>query len=187
MPRQTRDQVDAEILDRACGLFARQGVARTSLQQVADEVGYSKAGLLHHFPSKEAIAEAAIAAAGRTNTELVERAAQVPPGIERDALLIEALVENAFRWPGTAAFLSSAASADPASAPPALVQAGLDLIEAFGLGSGRADDPRPVQVISACAGIQVATEAAVRSQKTHAWRPHIIATAMAALGHRPAS
>jgi AcrR family transcriptional regulator len=56
--RPFRQQVDEGILDRAAGLFARHGFEQTSLQAVADAVGLSKAGLLHHFPSKGALHEA---------------------------------------------------------------------------------------------------------------------------------
>lgn len=39
------------------------GYARTSVQQLADAVGYSKAGLLHRFGSKQALQAGAVAAA----------------------------------------------------------------------------------------------------------------------------
>jgi AcrR family transcriptional regulator len=39
--RPFREQADAVILDRAAALFARQGFAKTSVQDVADAVGLS--------------------------------------------------------------------------------------------------------------------------------------------------
>ena len=91
MPRQSREQADAEIVDRASALFARHGFAHTSLQQVADEVGYSKAGLLYRFPSKDAIYRAAVCSAQERTASLVERTAGLPAGVDRDRALVEAL------------------------------------------------------------------------------------------------
>lgn len=42
-----------QILDVAFELFATQGVRATTLISVAERVGLSEAGLLHHFPSKD--------------------------------------------------------------------------------------------------------------------------------------
>src|SRR3712207_9441823 len=62
--RGFRQQVDEGILDRAAALFARRGFTKTSVQDVADAVGLSKTGLLHHYPSKDALHEAVVAQAG---------------------------------------------------------------------------------------------------------------------------
>jgi len=43
------------ILDEACGAFAANGYAGTSLADVAKALGLSKAALLHHFETKEAL------------------------------------------------------------------------------------------------------------------------------------
>lgn len=42
-----------EILDTALDVFAEKGYRRASLRQIAEAVGLSQAGLLHHFSSKE--------------------------------------------------------------------------------------------------------------------------------------
>jgi AcrR family transcriptional regulator len=42
-----------EIMDAAVEVFATVGYHKGSLRDVADRVGMSQAGLLHHFPSKE--------------------------------------------------------------------------------------------------------------------------------------
>ncbi len=44
-----------QILDSARRLFSVQGFRATSLQDIASDVGCSKASLLYHFPNKEAI------------------------------------------------------------------------------------------------------------------------------------
>jgi AcrR family transcriptional regulator len=43
------------LLDAACRLVLRQGVAQLTLDAVAAAAGVSKGGLLYHFPSKEAL------------------------------------------------------------------------------------------------------------------------------------
>ena len=42
-----------EILSRALEVFAEKGYRRASLREIAESVGLSQAGLLHHFSSKE--------------------------------------------------------------------------------------------------------------------------------------
>jgi AcrR family transcriptional regulator len=49
-----------QILDVAFGLFADHGYRATTLAQVADAVGITEAGVLHHFPSKEALLQAVL-------------------------------------------------------------------------------------------------------------------------------
>jgi AcrR family transcriptional regulator len=50
-----------EILEAAVEVFSSAGFHKGSLRDVADRVGLSQAGLLHHFPSKEALLEAVLA------------------------------------------------------------------------------------------------------------------------------
>jgi AcrR family transcriptional regulator len=48
-PQGTRE----EILDTALHLFTVQGYDATSLRQIADQLGFTKAALYYHFPAKE--------------------------------------------------------------------------------------------------------------------------------------
>jgi AcrR family transcriptional regulator len=48
------------IVERAAALFARQGVAATTVRQIADEAGILSGSLYHHFSSKDAIVEAVV-------------------------------------------------------------------------------------------------------------------------------
>jgi AcrR family transcriptional regulator len=50
------------ILSLAGALFARKGVAATTVREIADEVGILSGSLYHHFESKEAIVDEIIAA-----------------------------------------------------------------------------------------------------------------------------
>ena len=50
--------VRRDLLQSAVTLAATQGVSALSLQQVAEAAGVTKGGLLHHFPSKQALIDA---------------------------------------------------------------------------------------------------------------------------------
>jgi AcrR family transcriptional regulator len=52
--RRAADRPD-EVLDAALALFARQGFARTTVEQVAAQAGLSKAAVYLYFPSKTAL------------------------------------------------------------------------------------------------------------------------------------
>src|SRR6476659_1761240 len=49
-----------EIVNAAVEVFATVGYHKGSLRDVADRVGMSQAGLLHHFPSKEHLLQAVL-------------------------------------------------------------------------------------------------------------------------------
>jgi len=58
-----RDNADRhqQILAAAAGLFARKGVAATTVREIADEVGILSGSLYHHFESKEAMVDEILA------------------------------------------------------------------------------------------------------------------------------
>lgn len=56
-----RPDPSAELRAAALELFARDGYSATSLQDIADRVGYAKANVLYHFGSKQGLFEAAVA------------------------------------------------------------------------------------------------------------------------------
>ncbi|GGA64527.1 hypothetical protein GCM10011490_13960 [Pseudoclavibacter endophyticus] len=58
---EPRTDPSVELRRAALELFARDGYDATSLQDIADRVGYTKANVLYHFGSKQALFEAAVA------------------------------------------------------------------------------------------------------------------------------
>ncbi|TYL50924.1 TetR/AcrR family transcriptional regulator [Agromyces mariniharenae] len=65
------------ILDAATDLFLESGYDRTSLARVAERAGVSKATLFKQFPTKAALFEATVLAAGDSPDETIELP---PPG-----------------------------------------------------------------------------------------------------------
>jgi AcrR family transcriptional regulator len=59
-PYAKSEQTRRSILDSALKVFAESGYRSGSLRNVADRVGMSEAGLLHHFPSKSALLAAVL-------------------------------------------------------------------------------------------------------------------------------
>ncbi len=188
MTRPFRQQIDDGILDRAAALFARRGFAKTSVQDVADAVGLSKAGLLHHFPSKDALYAAVVGQADALGVRVLEAVRDLPLGPARDRRAVEVMVDVALAHPGLVALLL---------AP--LTQGGADAVhdsdvrataaaalEAFGLDVGAPVSERTVRVAGALAAVAVLSIAAhFDSAETTAWRTHIVATCTDALGFRP--
>jgi len=79
----------------ALTLFANQGVAATSLQMIADELGVSKAAVYHHYRSKSEIVDAVLGPALSAMGVLVERAGRIDSPTQRQALVIDTLAEQA--------------------------------------------------------------------------------------------
>jgi AcrR family transcriptional regulator len=182
MPRQSTAEIDAEIIDRAATLFARHGFERTSLQQVADAVGYTKAGLLHHFSSKQAILDAVMVEVQRRCAELAASAEEIPAGVQRDRAVVASIVDLTLAWPGVSMFVSILVS-DMPSTDPALEQAGFDLLHAFGVDVASVEIERLIRIIGACVALTSTVLEAVRIGTSQEWRTPIINMTMNTLGH----
>jgi AcrR family transcriptional regulator len=181
--RPFRQQADEGILDRAAALFARRGFAKTSVQDIADAVGLSKAGLLHHFPSKDALHEAVLAQAETLGRRVLDQLGDLPPGPARDRQALEVLVDVALAHPGLVALVLAPVTDLGAEPEPAVADL---VLQAFGVDPGTTEPPRSVRVIGALAALAVLTLAAHAQDQTTAWRRHIVATCFDALGHHAA-
>jgi AcrR family transcriptional regulator len=181
--RPFRQQADEGILDRAAALFARRGFAKTSVQDIADAVGLSKAGLLHHFPSKDALHEAVLAQAETLGRRVLDQLGDLPPGPARDRQALEVLVDVALAHPGLVALVLAPVTDLGAEPGPAVADL---VLQAFGVDPGTTEPPRSVRVIGALAALAVLTLAAHAQDQTTAWRRHIVATCFDALGHHAA-
>jgi AcrR family transcriptional regulator len=159
MPRQTKEELDDEIIDCAATLFARHGFKETSVQRIADAVGYSKTGLLHRYPSKEALQQAVLDRCVGEMRQISGAVGDRPPGPDRDRAVIEALVELTLRRPGLIALLLSIMGTfDPAEIPAPLEAIGEEVFAAFAVDPD-ADVNRTVRVVGALGALAVAAVA----------------------------
>jgi AcrR family transcriptional regulator len=188
VPRPTRQQIDDEIVEHASALFARHGFKDTSVQSIADAAGYSKTGLLHRFPSKEALWEAVVERSVGMCRQIADDVAGLPVGPERDRAVLTGLVDLTLGHPGVVALLLSVFSTiDRVEDTPLLLGIGESVLGAF--GDVRLEDrdrpaglPRRIRVLGALGALAVAG-IAVRDASTDDVRDHLVAAAYDALGH----
>ncbi|WP_189824901.1 TetR/AcrR family transcriptional regulator [Streptomyces finlayi] len=86
-----------EILRSALHLFAANGFGGTSLHAIAADAGCSKASLIYHFSTKEAILTELLTPAGEGLAALDARLDALPPE-ERVAAAVTGYVELALRY-----------------------------------------------------------------------------------------
>ena len=79
---ERREEIDAA----AMGLFVRNGIVQTTMQEIAAEVGLSAGALYRYFPSKDELAEAVFSVCCQENEQLFEAA------IESDGPPVDTLV-----------------------------------------------------------------------------------------------
>ncbi|MGW6279176.1 TetR/AcrR family transcriptional regulator [Kribbella sp. NPDC055071] len=89
-PQKRSGRRRAEILEAAMAVFGERGYANGSLQDIADRVGMTHAGVLHHFGSKEQLLIALLEY--RDDADVAELEGHIAP---RGAPLLEHLVETA--------------------------------------------------------------------------------------------
>ena len=70
-----------QILDAALALFAEHGYRATSVAAVAAAVGLTEQGVLHHFPSKDALVRAVLEHRAAVEPEAQEHVAEPGGGI----------------------------------------------------------------------------------------------------------
>ena len=99
---QDYDAIKQSILDCAAKLFATKGFARTSINEIAEAAGLSKAGVYHYFDSKSEILRAMLTGHLEAVTDIVDTALNTsdPPRskfITFTRLLIESYTRPATR------------------------------------------------------------------------------------------
>lgn len=86
MARRTREDAQktrAAILDAAEYIFLERGVARTSLEQIAQRAGVTRGAIYWHFRDKGDVFEAMLA---RVQTPLADITAALHIGVDKDSL-----------------------------------------------------------------------------------------------------
>ncbi len=89
----------ADILDSAVRLFAAHGFRGTSLQDIASDVGCSKASLLYHFTNKDTMLSELFAPVGQEIETLLERLAPLR-GEEAARAAVAGVVDLSLRFRG---------------------------------------------------------------------------------------
>ena len=82
-----------QIVNAAAEVFSSVGYRKGSLRDVADKVGLSQAGVLHHFPSKEHLLEAVLSWRDGETARLMGD--PLPEGVEFLRGLVRAAEHNA--------------------------------------------------------------------------------------------
>lgn len=86
MKRTSSLQLPDALLDAAEAVVGRQGIASLTLDAVAAEVGMSKGGVLHHFPTKDRLVEAMVVRSAEAwRTQFTRAYELMPPGPGRMA------------------------------------------------------------------------------------------------------
>ncbi|MEE2024815.1 TetR/AcrR family transcriptional regulator [Alkalimonas mucilaginosa] len=136
----------AQIIEAALSVAAEKGAGRVTLDEVAKVSGFSKGGLLYHFPSKEALISAMVqqlvdnTEAGRQQL-LAQGENALTAMVKAHALLSEHLQGN------TAMALLAAAAEQPGLLNP-VQQACQLLLQDINAESG--DNPEAVLLMLAC-------------------------------------
>jgi AcrR family transcriptional regulator len=114
MTRVGGEQRRHELIAEAIRHFGRDGYGGTSLDDVAKAVGIRKQTLLYYFPTKEALLEACLAAAGQRLAEaLTEALADKETYWERAEAVIHAVFKLAEEWPEFPMFVREAGRLGP--------------------------------------------------------------------------
>ncbi|AMB58077.1 TetR/AcrR family transcriptional regulator [Microterricola viridarii] len=92
-PAHPRSNASDDLRQIALEQFAAVGFAGASLQQIADEAGYSKSSVLYHYANKEALLEAAIGPAIDRLGALLQRYTERGPTVEARTLFVEEFID----------------------------------------------------------------------------------------------
>lgn len=87
MPEQPVSDTRARILDTALELFAAQGYQRTSLRQIAERLGITKAAVLYHYPTKDGILATLVRPMVDDLEAVLDRVSRIEPDARPGAVL----------------------------------------------------------------------------------------------------
>ncbi|QSB23935.1 TetR/AcrR family transcriptional regulator [Curtobacterium sp. RIT-PI-V] len=185
--RPSAEEINGDVLDITAGLIARRGIKDTAVQAVADQAGYSKAGILARFTSKELLVEAALAQCTAQTEAIRAAAAAAPAGKFRDAAALAGITDLALARPGWAELALAAFTlrrGDDVGAR--LVPVAAILLELFGLDLGdpaAASLDRRARVSGAFGAIMMLALTYENDASATEARPHVLRVAWDALGH----
>ena len=169
MPRRGGTERRTTIVEEAIRQFGRNGYQGASLDSIAQAVGVRKQTLLYYFPTKDALLETCLAAAGQRVAEEIATALEgADQPWDRAEAVIHAVYRLAEQWPefpmfireagrlGANAFDRFAGALDPMRARAAeFLQAGMDA------GVIRKQDPALLMFTLYTAVVGSLTEASV--------------------------
>lgn len=182
MARSTKSQAEATIVDRAAALFAKHGFARTSLKLIAGELGYTNAGLLHHYPSKQSLYDAVLDTYIDQIRQSLDRAEPSLQGRALDRAFIEETIDFAIKWPGLSAF-GVRLLIEENIVDPRFEELGLRLLQLVGIDLAAPDFDRLLRIHAAMTGINHNVRLARRVGLLNEYRDRIATIAMDSLGH----
>jgi AcrR family transcriptional regulator len=110
----------SRIIDRAVDIASLDGLEGVTIGRLADDLAMSKAGVIGHFRTKEALQLAAVDRAAEIfRQEVWEVAAEAPEGLERLVALCDAWVTHATNgtFPGGCFFTAAVAEFDGRAGP----------------------------------------------------------------------
>ncbi|GAB3566472.1 TetR/AcrR family transcriptional regulator [Spelaeicoccus albus] len=91
MPRKG-NSTPAEIMDVAMTLFVERGYDKTSLREIAEACGLTKAALYYYFRTKDMIVRAALDAYTESIVDLLDWLDATDPGPKRDVEFVDRLL-----------------------------------------------------------------------------------------------
>ncbi|HEY2950242.1 MAG TPA: helix-turn-helix domain-containing protein [Micromonosporaceae bacterium] len=91
------ENTKAQIHQAAVELFTANGYEKTSLREIADRVGITKASLYYHYPSKQALLEAVVEPLVTDWRRTVDEAVALPHTAENVRLVLEHCLDTMLR------------------------------------------------------------------------------------------
>jgi AcrR family transcriptional regulator len=183
--RPSAAQIDRAILDITAGLVARRGLKETAVQAIADEAGYSKAGILSRFRTKELLIRAAIEQCLEQTRDALANISRIRVGAERDAAAIRELTSLALARPGWGELVLAAVSGRRTSdVDESIAKVASTLVHMFdGEENSESGLVRRAHVTGAIAALIVLSLTYDGEATTEQARPLIHQTCWSALGH----